>query len=71
MPRRRPTDGAAGGADTNQKRESGKKAQEGNIMAAKAVSDIIRTTLGPRSMLKMLLDAQVRLLPSGCSPPQP
>jgi hypothetical protein len=29
-------------------------------MAAKAVSDIIRTTLGPRSMLKMLLDAQVR-----------
>lgn len=29
----------------------------GNIAAAKAVADIIRTTLGPRSMLKMLLDA--------------
>ena len=28
----------------------------GNIAAAKAVSNIIRTTLGPRSMLKMLLD---------------
>ncbi|KAK9829215.1 hypothetical protein WJX72_004534 [[Myrmecia] bisecta] len=41
----------------NTKRETGKKAQFGNIMAAKAVADIIRTTLGPRSMLKMLLDA--------------
>lgn len=38
------------------KRESGKRAQHGNITAAKAVADIIRTTLGPRSMLKMLLD---------------
>jgi T-complex protein 1 subunit gamma len=27
-----------------------------NIGAAKAVSDIVRTTLGPKSMLKMLLD---------------
>ena len=41
-----------------QQRETGKKAQLGNAMAAKAVSDIVRTTLGPRSMLKMLLDAQ-------------
>jgi T-complex protein 1 subunit gamma len=40
----------------NTKRETGKTAQIGNIQAAKAVSDIIRTTLGPRSMLKMLLD---------------
>jgi T-complex protein 1 subunit gamma len=66
------------------KRETGKKAQHGNIAAAKvrlaltgsscglqrfsgshsmltnptmqAVADIIRSTLGPRSMLKMLLD---------------
>merc|ERR1711871_1923264 len=37
-------------------RESGKKAQIANITAAKAISDIIRSTLGPRSMLKMLLD---------------
>mmetsp|Transcript_27584 Transcript_27584/g.88702 ORF Transcript_27584/g.88702 Transcript_27584/m.88702 type:complete len:529 (-) Transcript_27584:99-1685(-) len=37
-------------------RESGRKAQLGNVVAAKAVADIIRTTLGPRSMLKMLLD---------------
>ena len=42
--------------NTNTKRESGKEAQIGNIAAAKAVADIIRTTLGPRSMLKMLLD---------------
>lgn len=31
--------------------------QEGNIQAAKAVADIIRTTLGPRAMLKMVMDA--------------
>ncbi|POM71845.1 T-complex protein 1 subunit gamma, partial [Phytophthora palmivora] len=43
-------------ADTNTKRETGRTAQLGNIEAAKAVSDIVRTTLGPRSMLKMLLD---------------
>jgi len=40
----------------NTKREEGRKAQLGNIKAAKAVADIIRTTLGPKSMLKMLLD---------------
>jgi len=44
--------------NANTKRETGKKAQYGNIAAAKAVADIIRTTLGPRSMLKMILDAQ-------------
>ena len=37
-------------------REVGRKAQLSNIAAGKAVSEIIRTTLGPRSMLKMLLD---------------
>lgn len=42
--------------NTNTTREQGKKAQETNIKAAKAVSDIVRTTLGPKSMLKMLLD---------------
>jgi len=42
--------------NTNAKRESGRKAQLGNIAAAKSVADIIRTTLGPRSMLKMILD---------------
>ncbi|XP_020571877.1 T-complex protein 1 subunit gamma-like [Phalaenopsis equestris] len=39
------------------KREQGNKVQHANIHASKAVADIIRTTLGPRSMLKMLLDA--------------
>lgn len=38
------------------KREQGKNAQSANIKAARAVSDIVRTTLGPKSMLKMLLD---------------
>ncbi|KAI7839383.1 hypothetical protein COHA_006907 [Chlorella ohadii] len=41
----------------NTKRDTGKKAQYGNILAGKAVADIVRTTLGPRAMLKMLLDA--------------
>jgi len=42
--------------NTNAKREQGKKAQLSNIQAAKIVSDIIRTCLGPRAMLKMILD---------------
>lgn len=42
--------------NTNTKREHGRKAQLANITAAKTVADIIRTTLGPRSMLKMILD---------------
>ena len=37
-------------------RESGRKAQLSNIKAGKAVADIIRSTLGPKSMLKMLMD---------------
>ena len=42
--------------DSKTQRQTGRQAQLGNIAAAKAVADIIRTTLGPRSMLKMLLD---------------
>lgn len=38
------------------KRQSGRQAQISNITAAKAVADIIRTCLGPKAMLKMLLD---------------
>merc|ERR1719454_702709 len=40
----------------NSKREQGRKAQLTNISAGKTVASIIRTTLGPRAMLKMLLD---------------
>lgn len=40
----------------NAKREQGKDAQRSNIRAARAVADVVRTTLGPKSMLKMLLD---------------
>merc|ERR1719458_443654 len=40
----------------NTKRDSGKNVQQGNIEAGKTIAGIIRTTLGPRAMLKMLLD---------------
>lgn len=42
--------------DAKTQRQTGRSAQLGNIAAARAVANIIRTTLGPRSMLKMLLD---------------
>jgi len=37
-------------------RQSGRKAQVANITAAKTVADVIRTCLGPKAMLKMILD---------------
>ncbi|CAM9107261.1 T-complex protein 1 subunit gamma [Lampetra fluviatilis] len=40
----------------NTKRESGRKVQQGNISAAKMIADVIRTCLGPRAMMKMLMD---------------
>merc|ERR1719356_834772 len=40
----------------NTKREQGRKAQLTNIQAGKTVASIVRTTLGPKAMLKMLLD---------------
>lgn len=39
------------------KRTSGKDAQRMNIAAAKAVSEAVRTTLGPKGMDKMLVDS--------------
>ncbi len=38
------------------KRSSGKDAQRNNIMAAKAVAQTVRSTLGPKGMDKMLVD---------------
>jgi len=38
------------------KRESGRKVQLNNINAAKNISDVVRTCLGPQAMLKMLMD---------------
>ncbi|OIO65214.1 thermosome subunit [Candidatus Woesearchaeota archaeon CG1_02_57_44] len=38
------------------KRSQGKNAQRNNIMAAKAVAETVRTTLGPKGMDKMLVD---------------
>lgn len=40
----------------NGDRQVGRKAQLSNIAAAKTVADIIRSCLGPKAMLKMLLD---------------
>ncbi|KAJ2882025.1 T-complex protein 1 subunit gamma [Coemansia aciculifera] len=42
--------------NTTKQRESGHKAQMSNIAAGKTVADVVRTCLGPRAMLKMLLD---------------
>ncbi|XP_076039564.1 chaperonin containing TCP1 subunit 3 [Oratosquilla oratoria] len=40
----------------NTKRECGRKVQLQNINAGKMIADVIRTCLGPRAMLKMLMD---------------
>jgi T-complex protein 1 subunit gamma len=42
--------------DVKTERESGRKAQLSNIKAGKAVASIISSTLGPKAMLKMMLD---------------
>jgi thermosome len=39
------------------RREKGKGAQSNNIMAAKAISDAVKSTLGPKGMDKMLVDS--------------
>ncbi|HLC91155.1 MAG TPA: thermosome subunit alpha [Candidatus Nanoarchaeia archaeon] len=39
------------------KRTTGKDAQRNNIMAAKAVAQTVRTTLGPKGMDKMIVDS--------------
>jgi len=40
------------------KRETGKDAQRKNILAAKAVAESVRTTLGPKGMDKMLISGE-------------
>src|SRR5215831_15813157 len=35
----------------------GREAQRNNIMAAKLISEVVRTSLGPRGMDKMLVDS--------------
>ncbi|MBI3334082.1 thermosome subunit [Candidatus Pacearchaeota archaeon] len=41
----------------NVSRTSGKDAQRNNILAARIVADIVKTTLGPKGMDKMLVDS--------------
>src|SRR5438093_10469445 len=38
-------------------RNRGKDAQRGNISAARIVSEVVKTTLGPRGMDKMMVDS--------------
>jgi thermosome len=38
-------------------RSKGKEAQRNNIMAARVIGEVLRTTLGPRGMDKMLIDS--------------
>jgi thermosome len=38
-------------------RNRGKEAQKNNIMAAKVIAEVLKTTLGPRGMDKMLIDS--------------
>jgi T-complex protein 1 subunit gamma len=40
----------------NTKRDSGKKVQQENINAGKTIGDVVSTCLGPKAMLKMLMD---------------
>lgn len=40
----------------NTQRDSGKKVQRENINAGKTIGDVVRTCLGPKAMLKMLMD---------------
>ena len=41
----------------NTKRDAGKKVQMGNINAGKTIGDVVRTCLGPKAMLKMLISS--------------
>ena len=38
-------------------RSRGKEAQRNNIMAARVIGEVVKTTLGPRGMDKMLIDS--------------
>ena len=38
-------------------RNRGKEAQRNNIMAARVIGEVLKTTLGPRGMDKMLVDS--------------
>lgn len=46
----------------NVSRTIGKDAQRNNILAAKIVADIVKTTLGPKGMDKMLVDASGNII---------
>ena len=39
------------------KRNSGRSATQSNILAAKAIAEAVRSTLGPKGMDKMLVDS--------------
>ena len=43
--------------DLRERRTKGRNAQSNNILAAKAVAEAVRSTLGPKGMDKMLVDS--------------
>ena len=45
----------------------GREAQRNNIQAAKIIAEIVRTSLGPRGMDKMLVDSLGEVVPSPTS----
>src|SRR3989344_3729420 len=46
----------------NVSRTIGRDAQRNNILAAKVVADIVKTTLGPKGMDKMLVDSSGNII---------
>jgi thermosome len=46
----------------NVSRTLGREAQKNNILAAKIVADIVKTTLGPKGMDKMLVDSEGNII---------
>ena len=46
----------------NVSRTLGKDAQRNNILAAKIIADIVKTTLGPKGMDKMLVDSSGNII---------
>jgi thermosome len=51
-----------GVSSENVSRTLGREAQKNNILAAKIVSDIVKTTLGPKGMDKMLVDSEGNII---------
>ena len=45
----------------------GREAQKNNLTAAKLVAEVVKSSLGPRGMDKMLVDSKRNRCPTSCS----